>query len=52
MIYFKGIMTKDNNDRDQDIAQITALIPRTVTKEHNEILNKPISMQEVEEAVS
>ena len=51
-IYFKGIMTKDNNDRDQDIAQITALIPRTVTKEHNEILNKPISMQEVEEAVN
>ena len=44
-------MTKDNNDRDQDIARITALIPRSLTREDNEMLNKRISMQEVEEAV-
>ena len=50
--YFEGIMTKDGVDRDQDIDRITALIPRTVTREHNEMLNKPFSMQEVEEAVS
>ena len=42
--YFRGFMTEDNNDRDQDIAQITALIPRIVTKEDNEMLNKPILM--------
>ena len=50
--YFKGIVIEDNNDRDLDIAQITTLIPRTIAKEENEMLNKPISMQEVEEAVS
>ena len=32
MIYFKGIMTEYKKDRDQDIAQITTLIPRKVTE--------------------
>ena len=50
--YFKGIMTEDNYSREQDIAQITALIPRVVSREDNENLNKPISLQEVEEALS
>ena len=50
--YFKGIMTEDNNDRDRDIAQIIDLIPRRVTMEDNEMLNSPISMQEVEEVVN
>ena len=45
-------MTEDNNDRDWDIARITDLIPRRVTREDNEILNNPISMQEVEEVVN
>ena len=45
-------MTKDNNDRDQDIDWIIAVIPRKVTREDNAMLNKPISMEEVGEAVS
>ena len=50
--YFKGIMTEDNYSREKDIAHITALIPRGVSREDNENLNKPISLQEVEEALS
>ena len=42
--YFKGIMTEDNFSREQDIAQITALILRVVSREDNENLNKPISL--------
>ena len=42
--YFKGIMTEDNYSREQDIAHITALIPRVVSREDNENLNKPISL--------
>ena len=45
-------MTKDNNDRDQDIARITDLIPRKVTWEDNAMLNKPISVEEVGKVVS
>ena len=45
-------MTEDNNDRDRNIAQIISLIPRKVTQEDNAMLNKPISMEEVGEAVS
>ena len=50
--YFEGIMTEDGVDRDQDIARTTALIPGTLSREDNEMLNKPISMQEVEDVVS
>ena len=49
---FKGIMTEDNNSREQEIPQIIDLIPRSISREDNENLNKPISMQEVEEALS
>ena len=42
--YFKGIMTEDNYSREQDIAQITVMIPRVVSREDNENLNKPISL--------
>ena len=45
-------MTKDNNDRDRDISRIIALIPKRVTQKDNAMLNKPISMEEVEEAVN
>ena len=44
-------MTEDGIDKNWYIAQIIALIPRTVTREDSEILNKPISMQEVEDVV-
>ena len=50
--YFKGILTNDNNLREQEIVQITDLIPRSISREDNENLNKPIPMQEVEEALS
>ena len=50
--YFKGIMTEDNNERDRDIAWISDLIPRRVTREDNEMLNSHIYMQEVEEALN
>ena len=49
--YFEWIMTEHGNDKDHDITRITVLIPRTVTREDNEMLNKPISMQEVEDTV-
>ena len=45
-------MTKDNYLREQEIAQIATLIPRVVSREDNENLNKPISLQKVEEALS
>ena len=44
-------MTEDNNDRGHDIDRIIALIPRSVCREDNESLTKPISMQEVEEVM-
>ncbi len=34
-----------------DINKITQNIPKIITEEHNSLLIKPISMQEVEEAV-
>ena len=46
--HFKEIMTKENNERGQDIDRIISLIPRIVTREDNENLTKPISLQEVE----
>ena len=50
--HFKEIMTEDNGDRDRHIAWIMTLIPRTISREDNENLSKPITMQEVEEAMS
>ena len=50
--YFKGIPTEDNNSREQELAQVTDMIPKSISREDNENLNKPISMQEVEESMS
>ena len=50
--HFSEILREDGGDRSWDIEQITRLVPRLVTGENNEMLNKPIGMQEVEEAVS
>ena len=50
--YFAEILNEDHHDRDREIAQITKLIPTSVTREDNEMLVKPVSMQEVEEAVN
>ena len=48
---FKEIMTEDNIERGYDIDRITYLIPRSVSREENESLTKPISNQEVEEVM-
>ena len=45
-------MVEDRGNRGKDIDKITRLIPKVVTRENNEMLLKPISMQEVEEAVN
>ena len=45
-------MTEDGIDMDHDIGRITMLIPRALSREDNEMLNRPISMQEVEDTVS
>ena len=50
--HFSEILGEDGGDRSRDIEQITSLVPRLVTGENNEMLNKPNGMQEVEEAVN
>jgi len=50
--HFSKVLKEDGTDRGNDIAQITRLIPRVVSREHNLLLLKAISMQEVEEAVN
>ena len=45
-------MTEDRGDKSQDIVRVTVLIPKVITREDNEMINQPISMQEVEETVS
>ena len=37
-------MIEERGDRSQDIAWITALIPRVITREDNEMLTKPVTM--------
>ena len=50
--YFSEILSEDDHDRERYIAKITRLIPPTVTRENNEMLIKPVSLQEVEEEVN
>ena len=50
--YFVEILNEDIHDKERDIAQITSLIPPSVTREDNEMLIKPVTLQEVEEAVN
>ena len=50
--YFAEILNEDIHDRERDIAQTTRLIPYSVTREDNEMLVKPVTLQEVEEAVN
>ena len=49
--HFSEILNEDGGARSRAIIRITDLIPRIVTKENNEMLVKPISMQEVEEVI-
>ena len=48
---FFDILSEDGGDRGRSISRITRLIPKTVSKENNEMLIKPVAMQEVQEVV-
>ena len=50
--HFSKILSEDGGDRGRDIERITCLIPKEVTRENNEMLTKPVAMQEVEEVVN
>ena len=45
-------MTEDQDDRQQGIEKITQHISRVATQEHNEMMKKPLDIQEVEEAMN
>ena len=49
---FLDILREDGGDRNQEIEQITSLVPRLVTRENNEMLIKLIGMLEVEETIN
>ena len=49
---FEEIMMEDRGNRGQEIARITRLILGLVTNEQNEMLVRPISMHDVEEAMN
>ena len=48
-IYFLDILRDPRKDRRQDIEKITRLIPYLVSNDQNELLMKPITLNEVEE---
>ena len=43
--YFVEILNEDIHDRERDIAQITHLIPHSVTREDNEMLVKLVTLR-------
>eukprot|EP00253_Pinus_taeda_P031319 PITA_31319 len=49
--YFKQVHKEPINDRSQAIQNITNKIPRLISDEHNQILLKPVDLQEVESEV-
>eukprot|EP00253_Pinus_taeda_P003782 PITA_03782 len=49
--YFKKMNQEPNVDRTEAIDNITRNIPKLITEDHNLLLLKPISLQEVENAV-
>lgn len=49
--HFQRITTEPQVDRSITIQKITRHIPRALTVEHNQNLNKPISIEEVTQAV-
>eukprot|EP00253_Pinus_taeda_P035588 PITA_35588 len=50
--YFKTMNQEPNINRNEAIEKITSHIPRLINEDHNTLLLKPISLQEVEEAVN
>lgn len=49
--HFSSILTESNHHNEDHIRKITNHIPSILTKEHNEMLLKNITMEELEEAV-
>ena len=50
--HLSEILSEYGGVRSQYIEWITSLVPMAVTAENNEMLTKPIGMQEVEEVVN
>lgn len=46
--YFKHVHREPNIDRSQAIKKITGNIPKLISEEHNQMLLKPVDIQEVE----
>eukprot|EP00253_Pinus_taeda_P029178 PITA_29178 len=46
--YFKQMHREPNVDRSQAIEKITRNIPKLISEEHNQLLLKPVDLQEVE----
>lgn len=49
--YLKQMHREPNGDRSQAIEKITRNIPKLITDEHNQLLLKPVDLQEVEQVV-
>jgi len=49
--YFRQVHREPNNDRSQAIEKITQNIPKLISEEHNQMLLKPVNIQEVELAI-
>ena len=49
--YFRSLLAEPRNDQDQDIKKITKHIPKILTEDHNKILLRKFSLQEVEDVV-
>jgi len=49
--YFKEALQEPNINRIPAINKLLKSIPKVITEEHNNLLIKPISLQEVEEVV-
>ena len=50
--HFRNVMNENQDDRQHDIKKITQHISRVATQEHNEMMKKPLYIQEVEEAMN
>eukprot|EP00253_Pinus_taeda_P003713 PITA_03713 len=50
--YFKAMSQEPNINRSEEIDRIARNIPRLITEDHNTLLLKPISLQEVEMAAN
>jgi len=46
--YFRQMHSEPNIDRSRAIGKITRNIPKIISEEHNQLLLKPVDLQEVE----